>query len=439
MARLVISRGDSEERHVELTTGTFRIGRSAGNDLVLDNDGKSVSRFHAELRHEGGAFVLVDLNSQNGVWIDGRRVQRDTLAPGAVAVIGPYRLSILTDAEAAALPPLPAATAPVPDTVVLQAAPSSAKADSATKMVRPAVRPPPAPARPPGPGAIDRVMQLPRPVLVGGLAAVVLVIIIVAQLTRGGSRSARTASQPGAPKSSGTVAADNQKAGADQSAGAKTPDARDLAQTSSAAQSTKPDAVPAVQQKPGTTEPRLTSRQRAAKAEADLAAARTARLENALATARAALERGDAADAQRIAGEILREDPQFPEAAAVLERAREAEARAQQQAKSQAAALAIAEARRLESAGELRAAFDEYQRAAGLDAGANVGPAVTALRQRMRTAGEDAYSQARLYESRGRTADALTLYQRAVQLLPDDHPNRSIAQAKVTALKAGGK
>ncbi len=50
------------------------IGRSRECEIVLDD--ANVSRRHAEVRAQGGAWVLADLGSTNGVSVNGRRVDR---------------------------------------------------------------------------------------------------------------------------------------------------------------------------------------------------------------------------------------------------------------------------------------------------------------------------------------------------------------------------
>ncbi|MGH8010934.1 MAG: FHA domain-containing protein, partial [Candidatus Binataceae bacterium] len=50
------------------------------NDIVL-NDG-SVSRHHAALEVAQGRLKLRDLTSQNGTWIDGRRVNEALIVSG---------------------------------------------------------------------------------------------------------------------------------------------------------------------------------------------------------------------------------------------------------------------------------------------------------------------------------------------------------------------
>lgn len=91
-ARLLVFRNDTVHRAVELGSRGLSIGRGAGNDLLLDDPDRLVSRFHAEVRWEDGRWVLVDLGSQNGTWIESRRVDRVELQAGVPVTIGPYRL-----------------------------------------------------------------------------------------------------------------------------------------------------------------------------------------------------------------------------------------------------------------------------------------------------------------------------------------------------------
>ena len=68
------------------------IGRGLQNDLVLEDPDRTISRFHAEVRQETGGWVLLDLNSQNGTWVESRRVDRVELRAGVPVAIGRYSL-----------------------------------------------------------------------------------------------------------------------------------------------------------------------------------------------------------------------------------------------------------------------------------------------------------------------------------------------------------
>jgi FHA domain len=108
MPKLVVFRGDAIEREVVLTGRSLRIGRDPQNDLVLNDPANGVSRFHAEIRAEGGTYTIVDLKSRNGVWVDRRRVQSVVLKVGAPLVtIGACQIGLedesgLSDPDVAA-------------------------------------------------------------------------------------------------------------------------------------------------------------------------------------------------------------------------------------------------------------------------------------------------------------------------------------------------
>ena len=70
----------------ELDDRVLVIGRSRDCDITVDDP--NVSRRHAEIRHEDGAYWLVDLGSTNGITVDGERVERARLEPGPEFLLG---------------------------------------------------------------------------------------------------------------------------------------------------------------------------------------------------------------------------------------------------------------------------------------------------------------------------------------------------------------
>jgi ABC-type multidrug transport system ATPase subunit len=64
----------------------LRIGRLPDNDVVLDD--LLVSRRHAELHRASSGWMLTDLNSGNGTFVNGRRVTETTVSEGDVIGIG---------------------------------------------------------------------------------------------------------------------------------------------------------------------------------------------------------------------------------------------------------------------------------------------------------------------------------------------------------------
>jgi len=69
-----------------LISARLLIGRSSICQLVLADD--TVSRRHAELRVEDGRWLLRDLGSSNGTWVNGRRVIEAEVRPGDLLHLG---------------------------------------------------------------------------------------------------------------------------------------------------------------------------------------------------------------------------------------------------------------------------------------------------------------------------------------------------------------
>ncbi len=55
----------------ELGLRPVTVGRGAAADVVIDDP--ALTRLHFTIECEGQEFLLKDLNSQNGTWVDGRR------------------------------------------------------------------------------------------------------------------------------------------------------------------------------------------------------------------------------------------------------------------------------------------------------------------------------------------------------------------------------
>lgn len=74
------------QRHAPLDRPTLTIGRHPENDLVLGD--RAVSRRHAQLRWRFGRFVLTDLGSRGGVFVNNLRIDECVLRPGDVIRLG---------------------------------------------------------------------------------------------------------------------------------------------------------------------------------------------------------------------------------------------------------------------------------------------------------------------------------------------------------------
>jgi hypothetical protein len=70
------------KHHFALDRPLTRLGRRLDNDLVLDDPG--VSREHAQIRWRFGRFVVIDLNSRGGTFVNGEAVDESVLTAGDV-------------------------------------------------------------------------------------------------------------------------------------------------------------------------------------------------------------------------------------------------------------------------------------------------------------------------------------------------------------------
>jgi pSer/pThr/pTyr-binding forkhead associated (FHA) protein len=97
-ALLVVKRGPNAGSRFLLDRSTTSAGRHPESDIFLDD--VTVSRRHAEFRREGGEFVVVDVGSLNGTYVNREPVDTALLANGDEVQIGKFRLVFLTGPRA---------------------------------------------------------------------------------------------------------------------------------------------------------------------------------------------------------------------------------------------------------------------------------------------------------------------------------------------------
>ncbi len=68
----------------------LRIGKAPDNDVVIDHP--TVSRNHLIIRRQGDRFLVQDLGSTNGTFLDGAQVREAYLRPGVLLEVGDVRL-----------------------------------------------------------------------------------------------------------------------------------------------------------------------------------------------------------------------------------------------------------------------------------------------------------------------------------------------------------
>jgi len=90
--KLVMSFQGVQVKEFQLDRPTFTIGRHPDNDIVIDHMG--VSGKHAQLSVDGQAIVLTDLQSTNGTFVNGSRIERVELRPNDWISIGKHILTL---------------------------------------------------------------------------------------------------------------------------------------------------------------------------------------------------------------------------------------------------------------------------------------------------------------------------------------------------------
>src|SRR6185436_2569698 len=101
------------------------VGRVQGNDLMLPKG--NVSKRHARLLYRDGRFIVTDLNSTNGTYVNRRRISQATIVrEGDRIYIGDFVLRIeVSDGSADSAPVEATGSGPVPS----RQGPTSSQAD----------------------------------------------------------------------------------------------------------------------------------------------------------------------------------------------------------------------------------------------------------------------------------------------------------------------
>jgi hypothetical protein len=98
-SRLWLTNGGSLRYPLDPELGVVRIGRARDNDVAIDN--QRVSRYHAQARWIDSVWLVYDLDSTNGTYVDNERIipaRPRPLRAGSVLRLGDHDLQV-TDRE----------------------------------------------------------------------------------------------------------------------------------------------------------------------------------------------------------------------------------------------------------------------------------------------------------------------------------------------------
>ena len=90
-ALLIVQRGPSAGARFLLDAPRTVAGRSPNSDIFLDD--VTVSRKHVEFVREGDEFVVRDVGSLNGTYVNRDRIERAVLRVGDEVQIGKFRMT----------------------------------------------------------------------------------------------------------------------------------------------------------------------------------------------------------------------------------------------------------------------------------------------------------------------------------------------------------
>jgi diguanylate cyclase (GGDEF)-like protein len=93
-ACIIVIYGPELGKRLQLGTAPFEIGRSAKNDLFIDQE--SVSRHHARIVFDGRAYWLQDQESTNGTFLNDESVREKELRDGDQVRVGRSILKFMT-------------------------------------------------------------------------------------------------------------------------------------------------------------------------------------------------------------------------------------------------------------------------------------------------------------------------------------------------------
>jgi len=95
MARLIITHQGTVIKEYDLSKEKVTVGRKPSNDIILDDP--TVSGLHAAFLHMQHTYIE-DMNSTNGIMLNGKTVNKRQLNHGDIVQIGQHEFKFIDDA-----------------------------------------------------------------------------------------------------------------------------------------------------------------------------------------------------------------------------------------------------------------------------------------------------------------------------------------------------
>ena len=84
--QLIVIDGPDKGKKILLNKSVIKIGKSDASNFMLTD--KTISRKHLEIRYKDDSFLLKDVGSTNGTFLNGNRVKEAYLNPGDAIKLG---------------------------------------------------------------------------------------------------------------------------------------------------------------------------------------------------------------------------------------------------------------------------------------------------------------------------------------------------------------
>ena len=95
MFRIIMKFNSTVLKELKIDQDEIIIGRDAGNDIQIDNI--AVSREHARIIRGPNYYFIEDLNSTNGTFVNGKKINKKYLIESDEISIGKHSLQIVLE------------------------------------------------------------------------------------------------------------------------------------------------------------------------------------------------------------------------------------------------------------------------------------------------------------------------------------------------------